>query len=377
MRDGLQNGDGAIFLVKIFLDLLEAAALPEGEGGRVAQLNAETNRRRVESCQMVAKLADGIAPHPFSRHFAVDHQQTNPGMLIEGVVGQQMGDTDNLLLPANDQIAAAGGQHGFGILPDSAEGKRRRAAQRQIEGGLRVDDPLLQGQPAGAQGLFGGKGNKLDLHGKWGRISVKSGVRIAWGAVGKALSGKAARPKLPLRLASPYREAQTVWPCFYVIRFKATIMTPAINLLKKLKIPHKLYPYECEAHDDFGKHAATQLGLPEAQVFKTLIAHHDKQAVVAIVPSSGMCSLKQLAKATGLKKVEMMKPAEAEKLTGYKVGGISPLAQKKLLPTVLDESAMQFDEILVSGGKRGLSVGVAPQDMLTLMKWIAAPIGEE
>jgi len=55
-------------------------------------------------------------------------------------------------------------------------------------------------------------------------------------------------------------------------------MTPAINLLKKLKIPHKLYPYECEAHDDFGKHAATQLGLPQAQVFKTLLAHHDKQA---------------------------------------------------------------------------------------------------
>ncbi len=152
-------------------------------------------------------------------------------------------------------------------------------------------------------------------------------------------------------------------------------MTPAINLLKKLKIPHKLYPYECEAHDDFGKHAATQLGLPEAQVFKTLIAHHDKQAVVAIVPSSGLCSLKQLAKATGLKKVEMMKPAEAEKLTGYKVGGISPLAQKKLLPTVLDDSAMQFDEILVSGGKRGLSVGVAPADMLRLMQWIAAPSG--
>ena len=88
-------------------------------------------------------------------------------------------------------------------------------------------------------------------------------------------------------------------------------------------------------------------------MFKTLLAHHDKQAVVAIVPSSGMCSLKQLAKATGLKKVEMMKPAEAEKLTGYKVGGISPLAQKKLLPTVLDDSAMAFDEILVSGGKRG------------------------
>ncbi|MNE87981.1 Cys-tRNA(Pro)/Cys-tRNA(Cys) deacylase YbaK [compost metagenome] len=72
----------------------------------------------------------------------------------------------------------------------------------------------------------------------------------------------------------------------------------------------------------------------------------------------------------------MMKPADAEKLTGYKVGGISPLAQKKLLPTVLDDSAMAFDEILVSGGKRGLSVGVAPEDMVRLMKWIAAPIGE-
>jgi len=153
-------------------------------------------------------------------------------------------------------------------------------------------------------------------------------------------------------------------------------MTPAIHLLKQFNIPHKLYPYRCDTHDDFGKHAATQLGLPEAQVFKTLIACHDKQAVVAIVPSSGMCSLKQLAKAAGLKKVEMMKPLEAEKLTGYKVGGISPLAQKKLLTTVLDESAMQFAEILVSGGKRGLSVGVAPQDMVRLLQWIVAPVAE-
>ena len=153
-------------------------------------------------------------------------------------------------------------------------------------------------------------------------------------------------------------------------------MTPAINLLKKLKIPHKLYPYECEAHDDFGKHAATQLGLPQAQVFKTLLAHHDKQVVVAIVPSSGMCSLKQLAKATGLKKVEMMKPADAEKLTGYKVGGISPFAQKKQLPTLLDSRALQQETILVSGGKRGLSVGIKPQDFIQLLGATVAPIGE-
>lgn len=153
-------------------------------------------------------------------------------------------------------------------------------------------------------------------------------------------------------------------------------MTPAIKLLEKLKISFTLHPYDCEAHDDFGKHAASQLGLPEEQVFKTLIAHHDKQAVVAIVPSSGMCSLKQLAKATGLKKVEMLKPADAEKLTGYKVGGISPLAQKKALPTVLDESALLFDRILVSGGKRGLSVGVSPREMEEKMGWRIAPIGE-
>ncbi|SIR28397.1 Cys-tRNA(Pro)/Cys-tRNA(Cys) deacylase [Aeromonas sp. RU39B] len=153
-------------------------------------------------------------------------------------------------------------------------------------------------------------------------------------------------------------------------------MTPAIKLLEKLKISFTLHPYDCEAHDDFGKHAASQLGLPEEQVFKTLIAHHDKQAVVAIVPSSGMCSLKQLAKATGLKKVEMLKPSDAEKLTGYKVGGISPLAQKKALPTVLDESALLFDRILVSGGKRGLSVGVSPREMQEKMGWLIAPIGE-
>lgn len=144
---------------------------------------------------------------------------------------------------------------------------------------------------------------------------------------------------------------------------------------EKLRTPEQQAPLAAVQADVLVV-AAYGIILPQAQVFKTLLAHHDKQAVVAIVPSSGMCSLKQLAKATGLKKVEMMKPADAEKLTGYKVGGISPLAQKKLLPTVLDDSAMAFDEILVSGGKRGLSVGVAPEDMVRLMKWIAAPIGE-
>ena len=137
-------------------------------------------------------------------------------------------------------------------------------------------------------------------------------------------------------------------------------MTPAINLLKREKIAHTVRSYVHDAHaESYGGEAVDKLGLDPAQVFKTLIAHHDKQAVVAIVPSSGMCSLKQLAKATGLKKVEMMKPAEAEKLTGYKVGGISPLGQKKRLRTFIDSSAQGFATIHVSAGRRGLEVELA------------------
>ena len=154
-------------------------------------------------------------------------------------------------------------------------------------------------------------------------------------------------------------------------------MTPAINLLKKLKIPHKLYPYECEAHDDFGKHAATQLGLPEERVFKTLLAHHDKQAVVAIVPSSGMCSLKQLAKATGLKKVEMMKPAEAEKLTGYKVGGISPFAQQRPVAVWFAAQAQGHERIWINAGQRGLLLDIAPADALRFLQARQADICED
>ena len=153
-------------------------------------------------------------------------------------------------------------------------------------------------------------------------------------------------------------------------------MTPAIRFLKIAGIDFTTHSYECEVHEDFGLHAASQLGLPPDQVYKTLLVHQDKQVVTAVIPVSCMLSLKEVAKAAKLKKVEMMKPLDAERLTGYKVGGISPLAQKKLLPTVLDDSAMAFDEILVSGGKRGLSVGVAPGDMVRLMNWIAAPIGD-
>ena len=105
-------------------------------------------------------------------------------------------------------------------------------------------------------------------------------------------------------------------------------------------------------YEDFGLHAASQLGLPPDQVYKTLLVHQDKQVVTAVIPVSCMLSLKEVAKAAKLKKVEMMKPLDAERLTGYKVGGISPFAQKKQLPTLLDSRALQKETILVSGGRR-------------------------
>ncbi len=153
-------------------------------------------------------------------------------------------------------------------------------------------------------------------------------------------------------------------------------MTPAIRFLKIAGIDFTTHSYECEVHEDFGLHAASQLGLPPDQVYKTLLVHQDKQVVTAVIPVSCMLSLKEVAKAAKLKKVEMMKPQDAERLTGYKVGGISPFAQKKQLPTLLDSRAMQQETILVSGGRRGLSVGIKPQDFIQLLGATVAPIGE-
>ena len=153
-------------------------------------------------------------------------------------------------------------------------------------------------------------------------------------------------------------------------------MTPAIRFLKIAGIDFTTHSYECEVHEDFGLHAASQLGLPPDQVYKTLLVHQDKQVVTAVIPVSCMLSLKEVAKAAKLKKVEMMKPMDAERLTGYKVGGISPFAQKKQLPTLLDSRALQQETILVSGGRRGLSVGLKPQDFIQLLGATVAPIGE-
>lgn len=135
-------------------------------------------------------------------------------------------------------------------------------------------------------------------------------------------------------------------------------MTPALDLLKKARAEHRVHSYE---HDpkvaSYGLEAAEKLGLEPAQVFKTLLASSEKgELLVAVVPVIGSLDLKALAQAAGVKKTEMADPAAAQRATGYLLGGISPLGQKKRLRTFIDNSARSFATIHVSAGRRGLEV---------------------
>ncbi|MET4693343.1 Cys-tRNA(Pro) deacylase [Endozoicomonas lisbonensis] len=155
-------------------------------------------------------------------------------------------------------------------------------------------------------------------------------------------------------------------------------MTPAINLAKKANIPFTVHEYQHDVGaDSYGQEAAQKLGLNPQQVFKTLIVKLDgRQLAVGIVPVAGQLDLKAMAKACGAKKATMAEQAEAEKSSGYVLGGISPLGQKKRLLTILDRTAEQFDTIHVSAGRRGLEIELAPADLLTLTKGQLSPIGK-
>ncbi|MFW2600221.1 Cys-tRNA(Pro) deacylase [Aliarcobacter butzleri] len=147
-------------------------------------------------------------------------------------------------------------------------------------------------------------------------------------------------------------------------------MTPAINLLKKNKCDFKIHKYEHDSDcTNFGDEAVEKLELDANQVYKTLLVElTPKELVVCVLPVANQLSLKEVATIFGVKKAEMASKDEAQKVTGYLLGGISPLGQKKLLRTVLDESTKSFETIFISGGKRGLDIEVKPKDLEVLLK---------
>jgi Cys-tRNA(Pro)/Cys-tRNA(Cys) deacylase len=151
--------------------------------------------------------------------------------------------------------------------------------------------------------------------------------------------------------------------------------TPATVALARAGIAFTVHTYEHDpAADSFGLEAATVLGLDPAQVFKTLLVSVDGRLVVAVVPVAGRLDLKAVAAAVGGKRAVMADPAAAERATGYVVGGISPIGQKRPHPTVVDDSALAFATVYVSGGRRGLDLGLSPADLVALTSATVAPV---
>lgn len=155
-------------------------------------------------------------------------------------------------------------------------------------------------------------------------------------------------------------------------------MTPAVSTARKAGIAHTLHEYR---HDpgtaSYGLEAAEALGLSPARVFKTLVAAPEGKGLwVAIVPADRLLDLKVLASVAGAKRAEMADPKAAERATGYVVGGISPLGQRKRLPTVIDASALDHATVFVSAGRRGLEIELAPTDLVRLCDATVVPVAK-
>ena len=152
--------------------------------------------------------------------------------------------------------------------------------------------------------------------------------------------------------------------------------TPATTALTAASITFTVHDYDHDPRSEsYGEEAATALGIAPDRVFKTLLAEVDGVLTVAVVPVSGQLDLKALARAVGGRKASMADPKAAERATGYVVGGISPLGQKRTHPTVVDATALDHPTVFVSAGRRGLEVELAPADLVRLTAAVAAPIG--
>ncbi len=155
-------------------------------------------------------------------------------------------------------------------------------------------------------------------------------------------------------------------------------MTPAVKMVKLADIPFQTHSYRHDPqHDSYGMEAAEKLGLPAARVFKTLLVSIDGGGLaVGVLPVSSKLDLKALAKVLKVKKLSMAEPRAVERSSGYVLGGVSPLGQKRKLPTVIDISATRFSTIHVSAGKRGLEIELNPHDLANLLDATMAEIAK-
>ncbi|WP_075290963.1 Cys-tRNA(Pro) deacylase [Pararhizobium arenae] len=151
--------------------------------------------------------------------------------------------------------------------------------------------------------------------------------------------------------------------------------TRATQFLSKAGVAFSVHAYDYDPSvDRIGMAAADALGEAPQRVLKTLMAEVDGKPVCVVVPSDHEVSMKKLAAAFSGKSANMMKPADAERLTGYHVGGISPFGQKKLVPTAIEEAALSEPHVFINGGQRGLQVRLAPADAKAALKAVAAPL---
>jgi len=152
-------------------------------------------------------------------------------------------------------------------------------------------------------------------------------------------------------------------------------VTPATRALAAAGVAFTIHAYDYDPDaESIGLQAASALGEDPARVLKTLMAVVDGKPVCVVVPSDREVSMKKLAAAVGGKAAQMMKPAEAERLTGFKVGGISPFGQRRAVKTVIEQSALAQDQVYVNGGQRGLQVRLSPRDVQNALSAVAADV---